>query len=77
MRRDKGIFKCYFRSYPGFKILMLMWIFLFCVISHGIRVFYDNKTEFGERKQFLAWIDMYQLILHGETLGHKNIYKCL
>jgi len=49
-----------FKSYPGFKILILVWNFLFCGISHGIRVLNDNKTEFGERKQFLSWMDMYQ-----------------
>jgi len=39
---------------------MLMWSFLFCRISQGIRVLNDQKTEFGVRKQFVAWMDMYQ-----------------
>jgi hypothetical protein len=39
---------------------MLILSFLFCGISHGIRVLNDKKTEFGERKQFVAWMDMYQ-----------------
>jgi hypothetical protein len=38
---------------------MLVWSFLFCGISHGIRVLDDNKTGFGEGKQFVAWMDMY------------------
>jgi hypothetical protein len=65
MRRSNCVFKCYFRSYPGFKILMLMLSFLFRGISHGIRVLNDNKTEFGERKQFVAWMDTYRSAAKG------------
>jgi hypothetical protein len=36
-----------------------MWNFMFYGISHGIRVLNDNRTEFGEMKQFVAWMDMY------------------
>ena len=53
-------FKVLFQIISRFRNFNASVEFSVCGISHGIRVLNDNKTEFGERKKNVAWMDMCQ-----------------